>query len=921
MIKHLFFSIIVFIVLHAFSSCQQIQKKKVVIGVSQCSDDLWRQTMDDQMQREVSLLQDINLELIIKLVKDDTKQQVKDIEEFISQGVDLLVISPNESKAITEVVQKAYRQGIPVVLVDRKIDTEEYTAYVGADNYEIGKEAAAYTSMILNASGNVVVMRGLYGSTSDNERYRGFSDELKNYPGIKIITKKRGNFLMDEAEKQMAEILQNQEKIDLVFALNDPMALGVYKALTRYKGKLPFIMGIDALPGKDGGIENIQKGLIDASFIYPTGGDKVIEVAVNILEGKEYKKENILKTAVVDKNNVKTILLQTDQIAEQQTKLETTRMLLNQSIIKYSNQRILFYSTIIVLVIITALLVFLILAYRSKSRINAILEKQNEEIRQQKEQLVLLSQQLEEATHAKLVFFTNISHEFRTPLSLILGPLDTLLTSFSLTDKQQELLRLIQRNSNRLLSLVSQIIEFRSFENGKMNLCLTNGDLVSFLKDLNVVFVDHANRMKINFDFYSEIEILPIQFDQEKIEKIYSNLLSNAFKYTPARGNIKVSLTTDRENKEFILSVLNSGTVIPIDKIKNIFDRFYKINLSDTGTGIGLALTSSLVEVHNGKIFVESTNEKGTIFTIHIPIITIDDIYEASEQIEPHLSDFNLTHKELSDKENKINEVQEIYSQTIDNNKPIVLVIEDNYDMQQYIKLSLQKKYNLIHAYDGDSGIEKAIRHIPDAIICDVMLPQKDGFEVCSTLKKNTVTSHIPIIILTACSQDEHIATGLESGADGYITKPFNVELLDIRLKKIIESRQKLKETFGNNLINTSKNISLTGTGQKLLDDFQAYVEKYIDNSVINVDSIATHLGLSRIQLYRKLQSVTNYSPNELINVIKLKYAVQLLTVERKTISETAYETGFSSPSYFSKIFKKYYNENPTDFLKRVLVP
>lgn len=908
------------VLLLMLSACNNTKKEGIIIGVSQCSDDLWRKTMNEEMLREASFYQDLDIKLDIKTVKDNTEQQIKDIEELIQSGVDLLVISPNESKAITPIVEKAYEKGIPVILVDRKIETNKYTAYVGADNYEIGREAALYSAGVLNGKGNIVEIRGWAGSTSDEERHNGFQDGLKTYPGIKVVAERRGNFLMPEARKQMSEILKKDHKIDLVFALNDPMALGVYEASIQYSGKSPYIVGIDALPGENGGIQNIQKGLLDASFIYPTGGDKVIALAVKILKHEEYKRENTLRTAVVDKNNVRTILLQTDQIAEQQAKLEATHGLLNKSLMRYSNQQNIFYATIIILILITTLLVFLILAYRSKSRINALLKKQNEEIKlqaetlaEQKEQLISLSKQLEEATHAKLVFFTNISHEFRTPLSLILGPLDTLMTSGSLTKEQSDLLNLIRRNSNRLQNLISQIIEFRKFENGKMQLILKTADIIAFFRELNVVFEDYAKRSEVNFSFEADKDSLIIPFDQEKIEKIYYNLLSNAFKHTFRNGSVKVTLSLDEKRSLFILSVLNTGTSIPVEKIQNIFDRFYKINLNDTGTGIGLALTSSLVEVHKGKIFVESTDQKGTIFTVQIPVL--------EENIADEILDFNFefTKSNLSIQEAEgIGDIS-ILETPYDDEKPIVLVIEDNEDMQQYLKLVLENDYNLVCAYDGNIGIEKAVKYIPDAIISDVMMPEKDGFEVCRILKENVVTSHIPIVLLTACTLDEQKAIGFENGADAYVPKPFNAELLKIRLRKLIESRKKLKEAFGQSLINDSSKVSLADIEQKLLSDFQSYVENHMSEQDLNVDSIASHLGLSRIQLYRKLKSVTSYSPNDLVNVIKLRYAVQLLTVSRKSISEAAYETGFSSPSYFSKIFKKYYNENPTDFLKRTL--
>jgi ABC-type sugar transport system substrate-binding protein/DNA-binding response OmpR family regulator/nitrogen-specific signal transduction histidine kinase len=902
-------------------SCERKKKADFTIGVSQCSDDLWRKTMNNEMLREASFYQDINIEIDIRTVKDNTQQQIQDIEALIEQGVDLLVISPNESTSITPIVQKAFRKNIPVILIDRRIDTDDYTAYIGADNYQIGKEAGLYAVSVLQEKGNIVEIRGWNGSTSDLERHQGFQDAIKIYSNIHIIAERRGNFLKEEAKTQMADILKENNRIDLVFAMNDPMALGVHEAVSKYSGKPPFIIGIDALPGTGGGIESIQKGLIDASFIYPTGGDKVIDLAINILTNKPYERENTLRTAVVDKDNVRTIQLQTEQIGEHQTKLELMSDLLNKNLTQYSNQRTLFYATIFILILILVLLLVSIFAYRSKSKINRLLEKQNKEIKEQadilteqKEQLLALSKQLEDATQAKLVFFTNISHEFRTPLSLIIGPIETLLRANNLTLQQKELLSLVKRNSNRLLRLISQIIEFRSFENGKMKLYLNYADLVEFISEMNIVFFDYATRLKINFEFITETDYLPVFFDKEKVEKIYYNLLSNAFKHTPENGSIRISLITRKikENDFVEITVFNSGSAIPANKIENIFDRFYKVNINDTGSGIGLALTSSLVDVHKGTISVKSEEGTGTTFSVLLPTqYDQDDIFEDRNNFTYEYTN-NLFDIEPQHEQEKF-----IVDSSFSLDKPIALLIEDNRDMQNYMYYILQNDYNIIQAMDGESGVETAIKNIPDVIVCDVMMPRRDGFEVCEILKENMITCHIPIILLTACSLDEQKATGFESGADAYISKPFNAELLKIRLRKLIENRQKIKEAYGKSLVNETKRISLTEIEQKFFDDFKVYVEKHMDETEINIDNIASFLGLSRAQLYRKIKSVTDYSPNELVNVIKLKHAIHLLTVERKSISEAAYETGFSSPSYFTKVFKKYYNDSPTDFLKK----
>ncbi|WP_255491508.1 substrate-binding domain-containing protein, partial [Dysgonomonas sp. ZJ279] len=898
--KNLYITLFLLSFLTMFS-CNTNEKARYIIGVSQCSDDLWRQTMNNEMLLEASIYQNIDVE--IKTVKDDTQQQIKDIESLIDNEVDLLIISPNESTAITPVIQKAFKAGIPVILVDRKIETEDYTAYMGADNYQIGKEVGLYIAGILNGKGNVAEIRGWNGSTSDTERHAGFINAIQNYPDIKIIAEKRGNFLKDEAAKHMTDILKEHNLIDLVFAMNDPMALGVHEAISKYSGKSPFIIGIDALPGEGGGIENIHNGLQDASFIYPTGGDKVIDLAIKILTNQPFSRENTLYTAVVDKSNVRVLQLQTEHISEHQKKVEKINSLLNKSITQYSNQTTLFYGTILILALISILLFLSIFAYRNKSRSNRLLEEQ-------KNQLISLSKQLEEATHAKLVFFTNISHEFRTPLTLILGPVETLLDSPNLTDEQKTLLDLVKRNSNSLLNLISQIIEFRSYENGKMNTYFVESDMKLFLEELNIAFLDYAKRKKVLFSFISDNNnSYNLYFDKDKIEKIYFNLLSNAFKYTEKEGHIKVYLTRElSENNDYLkLSVFNDGKNIPKDKINSIFDRFYKVNPHDSGTGIGLALTSSLVDVHNGKIFVESINGEGTTFTVLIPYQQQEAINLTDEIYDEGYTTSQLETEVIESPDNKI------LSNLLDDDKDIVLLIEDNPDMRRYMRLILRNEYTVIEAEDGESGIGMAIKFIPDIVLCDVMMPGKDGFEVCTILKENVFTSHIPVILLTACSLDEQKALGFQSGADAYIPKPFNAGLLKIRIEKLIESRKKIRKAFGNSLINDTKKTSLAEIEQSFINKFQEYVEKNITDPELNVVDIARYLGLSRSQLYRKIKSLTDYPPNEFIRIIRLKYAMLMISAG-VPISDIAYRSGFSSASYFTKCFKEFYKTSPTDF-------
>ena len=896
--------------LFACLACQRERNPRYVIGVSQCSEDLWRQTMNEELKHEVARYQ-ADAEVLIRSVKDDTPKQIADIEWFIEQKVDVLVVSPNESEACTPVIEKAYQQGIPVILVDRKIATESYTAYVGANNYQIGKEAGHYAIGILKGKGNIAEVRGTKGSTSDAERHKGFVDALKNAPEVQIVAETWGNFLQADAKTQMQQLFQEHPHIDLVFAMNDPMAAGTHEAAMQFNGKIPFIIGVDAL--QQVGIQNIENNVQDASFIYPTGGEKVIELAMKILHKQPFERDNILNTTVVDKSNVRILQLQTEQIAEKQAKIENINNQLSESLIQHTNQRMLLYLSITAIVLITVFLLMAIRAYRAKS-------KTNSELKRQKEQLEIVSKQLEEATQAKLLFFTNISHEFKTPLSLILGPVQTLLAHNSLPKEEQDLLFLIKKNSNRLLHLISEVIEFRSYENNKMQMYFTKGNLKSFLNELNSFFTDRIKQKKLNFQFVAEDTSFEMAFDKEKVEKIYFNLLSNALKFTPQEGSINVSLTKEdlplppSKGEVAVLRVFNSGSYIPKDKQNEVFEHFYKINPDSEGSGIGLALVQALVASHNGTISVESTEGEGTTFVIRLPFsqeqVSAKAVYD-SNYIETHLD--LLPSLPASAEKLKLPTASPSALE-----KPTVLIVEDNEDMRQFIRYILSDNYNLIEAENGEEGFEVAKKHLPDVVISDVMMPKTDGFDLCQLLKTNVATNHIPVILLTAYALDEQKQVGFESGADAYISKPFNVRLLKTRVRKLIENRKKIRESFSNFLLNETKQETLGKVEQQFITDFTQYVENSIANPELNIDEIADALGLSRSNLYRKIKSLTDYSPNELIRTIRVKYAKQLLNSKAKSISEVAYEVGFSSPSYFAKCFKDFYNESPTEYLERI---
>ncbi len=901
-------------------SCRKERTHKYVIGVSQCSEDLWRETVNKEMQREISFYPELSIQ--IKSARDNTARQIEDIESFIEDGVSLLVVAPNESASITPLVKKAIDKGIPIILFDRKVELDDYTAYVGANNYALAYELGKYVANLLHNKGRVVEVRGWNGATADIERHQGFRDAIAQFPEIEVVAECRGDFLRDAARESMESVLDRHDKIDLVFAMNDQMALGVSEALSKYSGKRPYLIGIDALPGSGGGVEYIDRGIIDASFIYPTGGDKVIETAYRILSGKPYDKDNILNTAVVDRSNVHVIQLQGNQINELQSKFDRLNVLLNNSMIQYANQHTFVVVSLVISLLVILLLGVTLYAYRFKSRTNTRLKQQNEEIQaqtieleQQKQDLIALSADLEEATNAKLIFFTNISHELKTPLSLIMGPVELLLSWKNESAQFYKLLTLIKRNSNRLLSLISEIIEFRAYENQKLPLNRSQCDLVPFLGEINDYFTEMAGNRQISFELSADGGDFTAYVDMGKIEKVYFNMLSNAFKHVNTGGRIETRLCRTEENGagSIRLSVFNTGSFIPPEQINNIFSRFYAIDFHKGSAGIGLALSKSIVELHGGTIHVESDEIAGTTFVISLPL-TGSAGDRPADPGSPLSHETGYIQQQLSLMQTSADDSDILES--ADPAKPQLLLIEDNPDMLHFLSGMLKNEYTVIKACDGEEGVQKATRYIPDIIISDVMMPSVDGFTVCQILKGHISTSHIPIILLTALSLDEQKTIGFESGADAYISKPFNIAILRIRIRNLIENRRKIREAFGNYWVQEDNRTSLANIEQDFINRFRTYVEANVQREDMGIDEIAAHLGLSRAQLYRKIKSVTDYTPLELVTLTRLRYSRNLMLAGNKTISEAAYASGFASPAHFTKTFKKYYGQSPSDFIK-----
>lgn len=885
------------------------------IGVSQCSEDEWRGQMNKEIKREVLFYPGTQLE--IRTAKDNNLHQIEDIKYFIHKKVDLLIVAPNEADAITPVIEQAFDAGIPVVLVDRKIRSNKYTAYVGANNYEIGKQVGNYIINRLHGKGNIIEITGLHGSTPAVERHKGMMESLKNAPEIKIIASADAGWFKDKAENLLDSILAHHTDIDLVFAQNDRMAIGAFQAAAAQgREKDILFVGIDAVAGKGFGIESVAGGEMDATFIYPTGGDNVVQTAMAILQGKPYDKEINLSTALVDKSNARIMQMQTEHISQLDYKIELLNGQLDAYFMRYSAQRMFLYACILILVLTATLLVFVVRAFWIKNRMNTELSKQKAQLETQRDQLIDLSRQLEEATHAKLSFFTNVSHDFRTPLTLIADPINQLMESNHCTPQEQTLLNVVHKNVTILLRLINQILDFRKFENGKLEVNFSQFNAADSIREWAESFRTLAYRKHIYFNLTvaGDSNAYFLTADAEKLERILYNLLSNAFKFTPENGQIDITLTSFlRHNSSWLrLSVNDTGTGMSPEHIQHIFERFYQIDIHHAGSGIGLALAKAFTEMHHGEIRAESAKGKGTTFIVEIPMVQPDFRDEqTASKIIPESVKQGAVLEANSSLESSGNE------ESTEGNRHTVLIIDDNQDVRNYIRLLLQQQYDILEAENGLEGLKLAVKYVPDAIICDVMMPVMDGMECCRKLKAEMQTSHIPVIMLTAYTMDEQKVKGYECGADSYLTKPFNGKILKARLQNLIEIHMRLQNFFTDQAGTVSK-PQLNETDKGFVEKLRKEIEKQLSNPDTNVEDLGAALGFSRVQLYRKTKALTGYAPNELLRIARLKKAASLLAATEKSIAEVTYEVGFSSPSYFTRCYKEFFGESPTDYLKRI---
>ena len=868
---------VVFLTL-VFSACSDNNVKKYVIGVSQCSEDIWRDKLNNELV--MSTYQHDNVTLKFASANDNDRLQKQQIEQFIKEGVNLLIVSPNQIHTISSVIDKAYDAGIPVILFDRKTDSRKYTAFIGADNYEAGHEIGYFIGQQLEGKGNIAEICGLQASSPAIERNRGFMDALKNYPDIKVVARGYGDWIKESGVTAMDSILvQSKESFQYVFAQNDRMALGALQSIKKHKVKGIKIVGIDALPVPGGGMENVRDGNLEASYIYPTRGDSVMQLALNILEKKPYKRDNYLKGALVTKANANVLLMQNEEMNKQTARLNALHGKVDTYLVQYNHQKMYIVLFSIILLLLIGIMVYIYRTILMKRRIE------------------------EEANKAKLQFFTNISHELRTPLTLIADPVNYIIHDDNLNSQQRSMLQIVQRNVLVLTQLVSEILDFRKVQNGKMELRLSDFNLAESMKQWIKLFSVSAQKKHIAISMDAPDTIM-LRADQDKIERICYNLLSNALKYTSEGGEI--TLTAKEEGGRVMISVADNGCGISSDELPYIFDRFYQAKNAGRGTGIGLAIVKAFTELHHGEVSATSIEGKGSTFTIHIPVrqkgeVTNQPTEKIEQLVEPSSAE------EVPNQARHIDELIQPYQ----TDKPEVLIIDDNIDIRTYLRSVLSEKYNVSEAADGKVGLELARKIVPDIVLSDIMMPVMDGLAFCQQLKTDKAISHIPVILLTARSLDEQRAEGYEHGADAYLSKPFSLRLLLSRIDNLIESRKKLNQTWSKGVEDDEIGNISNEIDKSFLKQLRKIIQENLANSDLSVEQIGDEIGLSRVQLYRKVKALTGYSPVEIVRKARLTRARHLLQTTERTVSEVAYAVGFSTPSYFSKCYKDEFGESP----------
>lgn len=917
---HLRKLVFLYLLVFSITGCRVQQKeKKYSIGFSQInSEDNWRKAMNQSMKIESDLHP--NIELKIVNAASNVDKQIGDVEKFIEDKVDAIIISPIAPIPLKAVLNKAVESKIPVIILDRKVDAVNYSSFIGADNYEVGQNSAKYICSVTKTS-NIIEIKGWAGTTPTIQRSKGFNEIIDTKPQQKIIAVVQDRYDNPGIKERFKKALLKNPTTDVVFAHNDALALQAYEVAKELgkENKIQFF-GVEGVKAPNGGMDLVERKILKSTTLYPTGGKEAIRTAIKILNNEKVERNYVLPSVIIDKENVQVLKKQAELLNEQELDIQNQQENINQQVKLYNEQSQFLLATLLFLGV-TLLSLFIAYQYAQKlKKQKKTLEEQKKQISTQKQKIEKIAEDLRITNEATTNFFTGVSHDFKTPITLILSSTESLLSS-SVKTKPEEF-GLIYNNSKRLLRLVNQLLDFRRIDSGKFKLKASKTNIFSFVDSIYKDFKTEAQKNAIDFTINTNTKDVDVYLDRDLFDNVLFNLLSNAFKFTSLNGTISINI--QEQDNEVSISVKDSGIGILSEEKEKVFNQFFQgSNNKQTSSGIGLFLTREFVKLHSGRVEVVSSEGKGAEFKVIIP------------KGKAHLQPREII---ISD-ETTLNETIDVSSMSFENSftkeslneddKNTLLIIEDNTDLRTFIKNKLSHRYKVFES-DGIDAIDKALEIIPDIIISDVNLPDKNGFEICEVLKNDKRTSHIPIIILTALSTSDAHLQGLKVGADMFLTKPFNFSVLHQSLESLLYNRAKIQQFYNENFVDVKKDIveekkskSRKGKSQKkkdlekqFLEDINSIVSKNLDDSTFSVEVLAEELSISRVQLYRKVKAVLGISISDYIQNIRLDKSKELLKDKKLTIADIAYSTGFSSPNYFSTAFKNKFGDTPNAFRK-----
>lgn len=881
--------------LSAMCSCAGEDKNaRKLIGLSQCTlNDAWRQSMLREM--EIALSDYDELELVVKDADNDSELQRRQIRELADMGVDVLIISPVQPGPVTGIASEIYESGIPVIITDRKIESESYTAFIGGDNYAIGCEAGLYACDYIESGAKVLEIWGLPETSPAQERHNGFLDALKSQ-GIDINQDSiHGNWLYSKTAASLKE--KNLSKdYDLVFCHNDMMAIAAREFFGERggaDGNKPLIMGADAVYGA--GLEAVADGRIDVSFLYPTCSKELVQACRRILDGDSVPKSTTIPTGAVDRKTAHSLMIQGRSIEEYQQSIDAKKKRIDELSARFG---FLEDSLSVFILLCAALFIvsIVVLIYYSRlKKQNAQLEAQKNELELQRCRLSELNSFIEEDSRRQLRLFAEISHEIRTPLTLISGPIEKVRRLCS--DKSvEEDLKLISLNVRKLSEEINRILDLGKLKSDKVQLRYSHCNLNEFVAEVKSHFDGLAGLRRVKFVFEDYPKSIDMDFDCGLMEKVLFNLLSNAFKFTPVGGSVTVALTEDDGCAGFYVQDTGGG----VPDTESVFD-YMKSTDAVGGTGIGLHLVKSYVEMHSGHVYVENTGG-GACFKVLLPYAGTNEALTESG--------YSGT---LSAAESSI--LEEMEHSRFDD---VILVVDDNEQMLSYVSGILSENFKILTASDGVQALGKLAENEVGLVLSDVMMPLMNGFELCTAIKDDMRYSHIPVILLTALSSDAHRLQGGLHGADAYLSKPFSEEYLKVTVMRILQNRRKLNETLLHKLTESGAyrfpELPVESLDDVFLRKLLSRLEEVYSDSDYNVEKLSAEIGMSRGHLYRKVKELTGFSPVEFLRNYRLKRAAEILKQKSMTVSEACYATGFSSPAYFTKCFREYFNMTPTEY-------